>query len=73
MALGEQTEIKERNVTMTFELYDALKSIGVDTERAKKAAEALDLSIDQKIVLQLAQSSEAIPFEQAKLFKNDLY
>lgn len=57
---------------MTFELYEALISIGVDTARAKKAAEALDQAIDQKIALHLAKSYEAIPFEQAELFKNDL-
>jgi len=40
---------------MTFELYEALRSIGVDEQHAKKSAEALIEAIDCRITSRLNQ------------------
>jgi len=45
---------KER-MNMTFELYEALRSIGVDEQHAKKSAEALIEAIDCRITFRLNQ------------------
>jgi len=40
---------------MTFELYEALRSIGVDEQHAKKSAEALIEAIDCPVTFKLLQ------------------
>lgn len=40
---------------MTFELYLALRSIGVDEVKSKKVAESLDDAIDQRVLFNLKQ------------------
>lgn len=51
--LKSQPFIKEIN--MTFELYLALRSIGVDEVKSKKVAESLDDAIDQRVLFNLKQ------------------
>lgn len=42
-------------INMTFELYLALRSIGVDEVKSKKVAESLDEAIDQRVLFNLKQ------------------
>ncbi len=42
-------------INMTFELYLALRSIGVDEVKSKKVAESLDDAIDQRVLFNLKQ------------------
>jgi hypothetical protein len=41
-------------VTAAFELYDALRSVGVPEERAKSAAEKLDAALENRLVREMA-------------------
>lgn len=42
-------------INMTFELYLALRSIGVDEVKSKKVAESLDDAINQRVLFNLKQ------------------
>jgi len=48
-------QLFKESMNMTFELYEALRSIGVDEQHAKKSAEALIEAIDCRITFKLNQ------------------
>lgn len=49
------TQLFKESMNMTFELYEALRSIGVDEQHAKKSAKALIVAIDCRIAFKLNQ------------------